>query len=41
MVATQPIVSAAAADTTSWRGGCALVEWNVNVSTAGRYLMKW
>ena len=40
-VATQPMVSAAVADTTRWRGGCALVEWDVNVNTAGRYFMKW
>jgi len=40
-VATQPIVSAAVADTTRWRGGAHRVERNMNVSTAGRYFMKW
>ena len=40
-VATQPIVTAAVADTTKLARRCAPVEWNVNVSTAGRYFMKW
>ena len=40
-VATQPIVSAAVADTPKLARRCAPVESNVNISTADRYFMKW